>query len=183
MTTSSSWQPWKKWIGIVLAVPLALDLALGVYLWQAGRHDPQAMRAERDGLAIQAKLLRADVLRGQKIRASLPQARAECDDFYNDSFLDGATGYSRIETDLGQIASHAGVKTTGFSFKQKPIKERGVTEISISTSLDADYPAVIQFINGLERSKNFYLLDRLHLASSTAGGLRLEIELHTYFRT
>jgi Tfp pilus assembly protein PilO len=183
MTTNRSWQTWKKWFTIALAAPLALDLGLAVYLWQASRHDPEAMRAERDALAIQAKLLRADVQRGQKIRASLPQARTECDDFYKESFLDGSTGYSRIESDLGAIASQAGVKTSGFSFKQRPIKERGVTQISISTNLDANYPAVIQFINGLERSKNFYLLDDLHLASSTTGGLRLEIELHTYFRT
>ncbi len=49
--------------------------------------------------------------------------------------------------------------------------------------MDADYPAVIQFINGLERSKYFYLLDDLQLASATTGGIRLQIGLHTYFRT
>jgi hypothetical protein len=75
------------------------------------------------------------------------------------------------------------VKTPGFSFRQKDVKDRGVTEISISTSVDADYPAVIQFINGLERSKNFYLVDDLRLGSATAGAIRLEIQLHTYFRT
>jgi hypothetical protein len=174
---------WKRWITIALAVPIALDFALGAYLWQASQSDPLALAAERDGLAMQAKLLHADVKRGDMIRRSLPQARAQCDNFFNESFLDGASGYSRIESDLGEIASKAGVKTTGFSFKQRPIKDRGVTEISISTSLDANYSSVIQFINGLERSKNFYLLDRLHLASSAAGELRLEIDLHTYFRT
>jgi Tfp pilus assembly protein PilO len=183
MTSNRGWQTWKTWISIALAVPLVLDLGLAVYLLQAGRQNPQAMRTERDQLARQAKLLRADVLRGQRIRASLPQAAADRDAFYKDSFLGAATGYSRIDSDLGEIASKAGVKTSGFSFKEKPIKDRGVTEISISTSLDADYPAVIQFINGLERSKNFYLLDHLQLASGSTGGLRLEIELHTYFRT
>jgi Type II secretion system (T2SS), protein M subtype b len=176
-------QAWKRWTAIALAVPIALDLALAAYLWQSSQSDPLALGAERDGLAIQAKLLRDDVQRGERIRASLPKARAQCDNFFNQSFLDSASGYSRIDSDLGEIASKAGVKTTGFSFKQRPIKDRGVTEITISTSLDASYPAMIQFINGLERSKNFYLLDRLHLASATAGSLRLEIELHTYFRT
>ncbi len=57
------------------------------------------------------------------------------------------------------------MKTTGFSFKQKEVKDRGVTEISIGTSVDADYPAIIEFINGLERSKYFYLLDEVQLNS------------------
>ena len=141
------------------------------------------MRAERDRVAIQAKLLRADVDRGDKIRASLPQAGKDCDTFYRESFLDGPSGYSQVETDLGAIASQAGVKTSGFTFKQKEIPDRGVTEVSITTGLEADYPAVIKFINGLERSKNFYLLDGLHLAKADTGGIRLELELHTYFRT
>jgi len=107
---------------------------------------------------------------------------SECDTFYRESFLDASTGYSRIETDLGAIAAEAGVRTSGFGFKETPVKDRGVTEISIATTVDADYPAIVQFINGLERSKNFYLLDGLQLATA-AGGIRLELSLHTYFRT
>jgi hypothetical protein len=183
MTRSGDWQHWKRWTGITLAILLAVDLALASFLWAAAREGPQAMRARRDRLAAQAKLLRADVDRGEKVRASLPQAGRDCEAFYHRGFLDSSTGYSQIEADLSAIASKVGVKTSGLEFKQKEIKDRGVTEISISTNVEADYPAVIQFINGLERSKNFYLLDGLQLASATAGGIRLELQLHTYFRT
>ena len=76
------------------------------------------------------------------------------------------------------------MKTSGFSFKQKDVKDRGVTEISIGTSVDAQYPAVIEFINGLERSKYFYLLDELQLTSACCRlDSRLQIGLHTFFRT
>ncbi len=183
MTLRTTWQGWKLWTGITLGVVLALDLALAVFLWRASLQRPEAVRAQRDHLALQAKKLRADVERGEKIRASLPQAGKDCDAFYQTSFLDSPTGYSRIESDLDAIATKAGVKISGFTFKQKELKDRGVTEIEIATNLDADYPAVIQFINGLERSKNFYLLDSLRLASATTGGIRLDLELHTYFRT
>ena len=183
MIRNGDWQRWKKWTGIALGVLLAADLGLASCLWAAAREGPEAMRARRDRLAVQARLLRADLDRGEKIRDSLPQAGKQCEDFYHEAFLDSSTGYSRIEADLSAIASKAGVKTSGLAFKQKDVKDRGVTEISISTSVEADYPAVIQFINGLERSKNFYLLDGLQLASASAGGIRLELQLHTYFRT
>jgi Tfp pilus assembly protein PilO len=180
---SGKWQSWKKWTGIVLALLLLADGALVGYLWQLNQQGPEEIRAQRNRLATQAKLLKADVARGEKIRASLPQVKESCDEFYSQSFLDGITGYSDIETDLDSIAAKAGVKTSGFSFKQKEVKERGVTEISIDTTVDADYPAVIQFINGLERSKYFYLVDDLQLGSASTGGIRLQIGLHTYFRT
>ena len=183
MIMKSKWQAWKIWVGVALALVLALDLALAGYLWGASYQQPVALRAERDRLALQAKELKADVDRGNKIRADLPQARKDCDAFYQQSFLDSPTGYSRIESDLGEIATKSGVKISGYTFKQKELKNRGVTEIEITTPLDADYPAVIQFINGLERSKNFYLLDSLHLTSVSTGGIRLDLDLHTYFRT
>jgi len=180
---SGSWSTLKKGIAIALGLLLAADLALMYFLWDASRQGPEAMRAERERLALQAKLLRGDVQRGTAIRASLPQVGKDCDDFYRGSFLDASTGYSEVESDLGSIASKAGVKTSGFTFKQDEIKDRGVTQISIGTSVEAGYPELIAFINGLERSKNFYLVDSLHLSSATAGQIRLDISLHTYFRT
>jgi len=178
-----NWQTWKKWTGVALGLLLLADVALVGYLWQMNQQGPDELRAERNRLATQAKLLKADVARGEKIRASLPQIKKSCDAFYDQSFLDRITGYSDIETDLDSIAAKSGVKTSGFSFKQTDVKGRGVTEISIGTSVEADYPAVIQFINGLERSKYFYLLDDLQLGSASSGAIRLQIGLHTYFRT
>ncbi|HTX13841.1 MAG TPA: GspMb/PilO family protein [Candidatus Baltobacteraceae bacterium] len=183
MTTNDNWQIWKRWAGAALALLLLVDIALAVFLWNGSRQGPEVLRAERNDLALQAKLLRADLRRGETIRASLPQVGQDCDTFYQHSFLDAKTGYSQIESDLGAIAQKAGVRTPALSYKQAEVKGRGVTEISIKTSVDADYPSLIRFINGLERSNNFYLVDELHLASVSTGGIQLEIAMHTYFRT
>jgi hypothetical protein len=176
------WRSWKKWMGIGLAVLLVADAGLAIFLWRSTRQDPVEMRAQRARLTIEAKLLRADIARGEKIRASLPQVRRDCDSFYQGSFLDPITGYSDIETDLDAIASKDSVKTTGFRFKQKEVKDRGVTEIVIGTTVDADYPALMEFINGLERSRYFYLLDTFLLTTGSSG-THLDIGLHTFFRT
>ena len=148
---------------------LLLDIALVGYLWNASRQDRGDLIAQRQRLATEAKLLQADVSRGEAIRASLPASGQGFRRLFiaSPSWMPPAA-IRDIETDLGAIAAKAGVKTSGFTFKQKPIPGRGVTEISIATSVSADYPAIIQFINGLERSKNFYLLDSLQLASAGA---------------
>jgi len=166
-----------------LALLIAADLCLAFFLWQSSREGPQSVRAQRDRLALEEDLLRADVERGEKIRASLPQVGRDCDAFYRESFLNAATGYSSIQTDMNNMAAKAGVKTSGLTFGQKAIEGRGVTELSMNTSVQADYPAIIRFINIIERSKNFYLLKQLHLASATNGSIKLDITLLTYFRT
>jgi len=183
MTTNGNWTTWKRSIGLALALLLLADVALGVFLWNGSRQGPEALTAQCNELALQAKLLKADLKRGEAIRSSLPHVGADCDKFYQHSFLDAKTGYSDIESDLVSIAHDTNVKTPAMSFQQKAIEGRGVTQVSIRTAVDADYPSVIRFINGLERSKNFYLVDGLHLTSASPGTIRLEIEMHTFFRT
>lgn len=183
MNTTQSWRVWKIWIGAALALLLAADAALAVALWQAGREGPQSMRNQRDRLAIQAKLLKADVERGEKIRSDLPQTGKDCDTFYKEAFLDSRTGYSAISEDLGDLVSKAGLRSSGLNFARKDVKDRGVTEITMKTTVQGDYPALIKFIGSLERSKNFYLLDDLRLDSSSTGGIHLSLTLRTFFRT
>jgi Tfp pilus assembly protein PilO len=174
---------WKMWTGVGLGLLLLADLALGVFLWETSRESPESRRAEREQIALKAKLMHADVKRTEQIRAALPQVGKDCSVFYQKTFPDAATGYSEIETDLDAIASHAGLKTSGVSFKPTELKDRGVTQLEITTQVSGDYNSIIKFINGLEVSKNFYLLNDLALDSASTGGIRLQLKLHTYFRT
>lgn len=177
------WPTWKKGITTALLVLVVADLALVFVLWQIGKQGPQEMRARRNQLIEEAKLLRADVARGQKIRASIPLAGRQCDAFYQKAFFDSTTGYSQIESDLNAISKQAGVQTSGLNFKQSDVKGRGVKEVLVNTRVTADYPSLIRFINGIERSQDFYLLDQLRLHSGKAGMIDLDLDLHTYFRT
>jgi Tfp pilus assembly protein PilO len=183
MTGNRSWGEWKKWTGVALIALLVVDVALGVFLWRASQAGPEKMAAERDRLSLLSKQLKADVDRCEKIRSSMATAGKDADSFYHQTFLDRASGYSSIETDLNAIATSAGLRASGVTFKEKEIKDRGVTEISMATSVEGDYSSIIKFINGLERSKNFYLLNNLHLASATQGGIKLDLQLRTYFRS
>jgi Tfp pilus assembly protein PilO len=177
------WPSWKKGIAAAVLLLVAADLVLLFAVWDIGRQGPQQMRLRRAQLAEQSALLRADVARGRKIRVEIPQAGQQCDAFYNQAFFDSTTGYSQIETDLDSISKSAGIQTTGLKFQQRSVKGRGVTEIQVSTKVTADYPSLIRFVNGLERSKDFYLLDELKLQEANGGLVDLQIRLHTYFRT
>jgi Tfp pilus assembly protein PilO len=179
-------QPWRTWkilIGVVLGVLLLVDAALIFVIWQSSRAGTESSRAQRDRLALQARLLKADVERGEKIRVSLPRIGMDCDSFYQEKFQGSATGYSTIVADLGELTTKAGLKSSGLTFQQKEVKDHGVIEIGIRTSVQGDYPAIIRFLSDLEHSKNFYLLDNLHLDSASTGGIRLNLDLRTYFRT
>jgi Tfp pilus assembly protein PilO len=183
MKTTRKWASWKIAMAAGVGLLVLADITLGVVLWQGAREAPEAMATRRNHLADYDRQIKADNLRGERIRESLSHVGQDSNQFYRDSFLDPQTVYSTVDTNLAQIASKAGVKTTGFKFKEVAAPDHKVTELQISTTVDGDYPALLQFVNGVQHSKIFYFMNQLQLDSSGEEGTRLQIELHTYYRT
>lgn len=182
MSRKSNWRRTKTIITIALGILLAADIAAGVFLWRSSRQHPAEMKAELGHLQLEAKLREADMARGRKIRASLPEVGKECNRFYDRNFLSPGIGYSTIDADLSSIAENAGLRISDTSYKEADTQTHGVKEVSITASVDGNYASVIQFINGLERSKNFYLLNDLQLSSAKGGAIKLNLKLRAFFK-
>lgn len=180
---NSSWRTTKLVTSIALALLLLVDLGLGIFLWRDSRQQPADLRAELKMLVTQAELRKGDVARGAAIRTSLPQVSKDCSKFYEDTFLDKSSGYSAVLGDLSAIAAKSGSRMSDTSLKEDQVKDRSLMQVGISTSVEGSYASVIKFINGLEQSKNFYLLNDLHLTSANGGMIKLQLDLRTYFRT
>ncbi len=172
----------KNVIRWALGVVLALDFLLLVVNLRP-RMSPQEQKNEEQRLQRQHDLLAADVRRASEIRQRLPVVQRECDEFFAKELRPASTGYSSVVGDLGELAKKAGLRTNAITFRQHDVANRGVVEVQVVATVEGDYPSLVSFINGLERSKNFYLLDSLQLASSTGGSLKLNLELRTYFRS
>lgn len=173
-------QNWKKWFRWGLGALLALDALLLLVAWRTGRERDLAEGLKQ--LRVQHKLLGADVGRAHDIRNRLPDVEQQCKRFYVEQFRPAAGGYSAVVEDLAEIAKKSGLRTSAVNYKQQVVEEHGVIQIDVSTTVEGDYAHLVRFINGLERSKNFFLLRDLSLVSSTTG-LKLNLELRTYFRS
>jgi Tfp pilus assembly protein PilO len=170
--------------GLILL--LLADLALGAYSWQLVSA-PQITQTQRTQETRQLKLLQADIDRAQKIRADIPNIQKDCDNF-EQSFFAASKGYSSVTSELGEIARHSGVHLDDLSFKQSEVENRKMNEVAIDATIAGDYKRVIQFLNGVQRSKNVYAIDSLNLASesgkqSASGAIKVAVHLRTYFRT
>lgn len=174
-------QNWKKGVRWALALLLAFDVVLVFVNLRNGGVEAQAHSL--DDLMGQHAIVSKDVRHAQDIEQRLPKIRKDCDGFFKDRLRSAEDGYSAVVADLGAIASQAGLRDSAVSYRQKPVENRGVVEVDIGVALEGDYASLVRFINGLERSKSFYTLDRLSLTSGTSGGIKLNLELRTYFRS
>ncbi|HTU34716.1 MAG TPA: GspMb/PilO family protein [Candidatus Acidoferrum sp.] len=182
MSAKGNWGRTKTTVIVVLAVLLAADIGVGVFLWRTSRQSSADMRGELNHLKLEARLRDADVARGRKVRASLPRVAQDCSRFYQNNFLSPGTGYSSIDADLSSIAGKAGLRISDTTYKEGTAETHGVKELSITASVEGSYASVIQFINGLEQSRNFYLLNDLQLTSAKGGAIKLNLKLRTFFR-
>ena len=168
-----------RWSVIVL---LAADLILLGLSWRMNQ-SPHVQAGELTRLDLLEKSYRADNARLEKFRRELPADEKDWDDFFTTHFHPAGAGYSAISEDLGELSRSAGLRSDTITFHQLSPDARGLVQIDIATAVEGDYDGLIQFLNKLEHSENFYVLDSLALASSSAGKLRLNLQLRTYFRT
>jgi Tfp pilus assembly protein PilO len=168
-----------RWI---LAVILLADAVLIGVQWKLNS-SPHVQPADLNRLATLEKQYRADNTRLETFKAELPADEKQWDEFFTTHFHPSGAGYSAISEDLGGLSRSAGLRSDAISFHQHSPDARGLMQVDISTAVEGDYDSLVQFLNKLEHSENFYVLDSLALASSSAGKLRLNVQLRTYFRT
>ncbi len=149
----------------VLGVLLVADAAMAVYSVQmaSSKMSPQQELTVR---ATQVKLLKADVERAAAIRRDMPKTKSDCDQFEG-SLPPASGGYSVISSELADLGREAGLKISELGFHAKELGGRGVTEIAVDATVTGEYKSVVKFLNGMQRSKNYYVVDSLALGTDS----------------
>jgi hypothetical protein len=171
----------KKIVRWGLGIILALDVFLAAVNFRLGQ-SPRIAPDEIKRLDMLEKSYRADNARLDKFRVELPADEKQWDEFFMTHFRPAGAGYSAVSEDLGQLSHSAGLRTDTITFHQHNPDARGLIEVEIATAVEGDYASLVNFLDKLEHSDHFYVLDGLALASSSAGKVRLNIQLRTYFR-
>jgi hypothetical protein len=166
----------------VLAAVLLADAVLIGVRWKINSA-PHVQPGDLNRLALLEKQYRADNARLERFRTELPADEKQWDEFFTTHFHPAGAGYSALSEDLGSLSRTAGLSADAITFHQHTPDARGLMQVDITTAVEGNYEGLVQFLDKLEHSDNFYVLDSLALASSREGKLRLNVSLRTYFRT
>jgi Tfp pilus assembly protein PilO len=163
--------------GLVLFA--GLNLYLGTRLLLAFRdvHSSRAEQVSQQEIALTQLKVQAARLDG--LPEKVEKARTDAETFNKERI---APDDSSIVAALGDIAAHSGVRFTRGSYTYTPAIP-GLTEIRIDANVSGEYTGVMQFINGLERAKTFFLIDGVTLTGQQGGLVNLRLKLTTYQRS
>ena len=184
----------KRWTGdlyehrrAVQAGLLALLVIDAAFLFLVYRPLGSSFAQQRAGLeqlTAEAKARRETVARLKQIEASLGESNKLGNDFYNQRFLPAETGFSTIMEEVDKLAVANNVVKGGVNYSLAEVKDHPeIAQVLIDTSLEGDYSKVVRFVNQLEQSHLFLVVDSLGVGGGGPGkNVRLSVKLLTYFR-
>jgi len=138
---------------------------------------------ELNAANVQAKRLEAEVAPLRGLPEKLVKTRTDIATFYKDRFPER---FSAIPEALGELATEHDVRLSDVKYETAETNLPGIREVTMEASLSGDYADVVSFINGLERSKVFLLIDAITLdeaGAAAGGGVRLQITLLSVLRS
>jgi Tfp pilus assembly protein PilO len=175
----------RQMILVGLGELLLADLALAGFSW----HSSTALRTPMASLEAESHklgLLNSDIERAEKIRHDLPATIADCNRF-DGSLLPASAGNSAITAELDELARKSGVQVVSLGLRHKEIAGRNLTQVDLDTVVSGNYSNIVKFMNSVQRSKNFYIVESLNLQAEaqniSTSALRIGLHMKTYFRT
>ena len=137
-----------------------------------------AAQRQQDMNQLRAQLTtrnrQVEPLRG--IDKKIPLATKQIDDFYRERF---ASHDSEVAEALETLAKESNVKIQTAKYKVGDAESVGLRREEIETSIQGDYQPIAKFLNGLERSKVFFIINNIALAPQN-GPLQLQMKLETF---
>lgn len=165
----------------ILAVLLALNGSLLFLVFRPLDRSPAERQAELQRSRVQYEGALNTVKQMRDLRARVQAAIQNDQQFSREHFLPRKTAFSAMLTDLERLASQNRLKTSSVSYRLKEDpKQPGFVNVEVTMTIDGQYSDLVQFINRLEQSQLFWIIDSLNVSPSANRGLRLNLEMGTY---
>lgn len=157
---------------LVVAVGLAIRLGMD---WADMNRDSGDVLA---GKQVQLKALELQTVPLRGLDKRVDQTREEMIEFYQKRV---PADYSSISSNIGGLAVGSGVRLSRLQYSPGPAGE-DLTEISMDAGISGEYPAIMRFINGIERNKIFFIVRAMSLTSQQGGLVNLRLRVSTWLR-
>jgi Tfp pilus assembly protein PilO len=164
---------------IAIAAMVAADLVAAAILFSPLVGSANSRRELMNQLSVELRTKTRQVEPLRNINQKIVLAKEQIGQFYKERF---GVRDSDIAGELGKLASENGVRIVQAKYKEEDAEGPGIVPVEIEGNFSGDYLQLVRFINALERSKLFFMVDSVDLAGETTGPVHLEVKLHSYLK-
>jgi len=159
---------------VLLALAIGLGIRLGLD-WAATNARSSDVLL---GKQLQLKTLQLETAPLSGIDGRVEQTRQQIDRFERKRI---PPNYSSIDERINELEVASGVRLSRVQYTQRP-PGSGLTEISVDTNINGEYPAIMKFINSVERDQTFFVIRTMAFTGTQGGQVGLRMELSTWLR-
>lgn len=170
----------RKQLKTALAVMVGLDVLAAVIYLSPLVGSADSRRQELNQLQTELTVKTRQVAPLQNLPQKVTLASKQIGDFYKKRI---PSQDSQIPTDFGKLASENGVTITRAKYPVKGNGPGGLQRVEIEADLSGSYTALAKFINALERTDTFFIINNVTLGGDPTGPVKLNVKLETYLRT
>ncbi len=169
-------------VRLILGVLLAANLAAALLLFRPWAESPEEMEARLGRLRSEIQRKQQNVARLETLVEKSRKAREQGDAFMAKYFLDRRTASSTIISELRDTAAKAGIEQQEQTFSFEPIEgSDNLYMMTISGNYEGRYEDLVKFLNLLDRSPRFLILDTLAASPQrAAGALNVNFKMHAF---
>ncbi len=172
LTSPLTWH----YVGFTLLLVVAIGLAVRLGLdWTATDSHAADVVA---GKQIQLKALELQTAPLRGLDKRLAKSRAQMDTFYLKRI---PPTYSSISSRIDDLGVASGVRLSRTQYTQGA-PGSDLTEIDMDTSISGEYPAIMHFVNSLERDPIFLVIKAMNLTGQQGGQVSLRMQVATWLR-
>ncbi|MCC6591189.1 MAG: type 4a pilus biogenesis protein PilO [Bryobacterales bacterium] len=175
--------PFARWKQVLMLLALA-NVAVFFILVRPIGGTTEDLSEQLEQSRRQVRIRQTEVVRTRALVAQMEKLRAEQNGFVNNYFMDRRTASSTILTEIGAAASKAGLKPKEHSFVIDPVEgSDSLSMMTITANYEGSYGNLVDFVNQVDRSKRFLIIDNIQAApQQQAGSLAARFRINTFVR-
>jgi hypothetical protein len=179
-----NWTSPEVLVRITLGVLLLGNLVAAGFAFHLWGESPQSLENKIEATRQQIIMVRGQLNRSKGLSAKITMAREQGGSFLASYMTPRRSTYSTILGELTRMAETAGVKPKDATIAAERIEgSNSLSQLTITAGYEADYPNLLKFVNLLDRSERFLIIESLTAApQSGTGKLLLSIKFDTFVR-
>jgi len=169
-------------ITIVILVWLGVNTAFALLVNVPRAARIASLRQESQSIAVETRKKRNAVEEVRDDYARVVDGTSSLEEFYDDILSTKSERLVGFQREIREIAGKFNINLEAISYPRE-IYENKVTKFGAAMPLTGSYENLREFIETIEKSKNFMIIESIQLTNSRQGGviLSLNIVVSTYF--
>jgi type IV pilus assembly protein PilO len=178
------WKDPRVVMRAILGLLLAANLVMAVVAFKPFGGSADDLRREQASLQQQLTGLKAQVARSKRLVEKVETARTAGDGFLQKYVTEKRVVTSTIQEELVTIAESSGVVYQPISFSLEPIEGSDtLSMMTINASCQGNYQALAKFLNLVDKSSRFLIIESLNATPLQAGDkLNVTLKVDTFIR-